>query len=76
MKFTIEDVALEAGVSITTVSRVINGNYPVKAETRAKVERVIEKHNFQPNPLARGLINKKTNTIGVIVPSITNMFFY
>jgi LacI family transcriptional regulator len=75
MKYTIEDVAREAGVSITTVSRVLNGNYPVKKETKEKVNRVIEKLNYQPNPLARGLINKKTESIGVVVPSITNMFF-
>ncbi|MCX7903323.1 MAG: LacI family transcriptional regulator [Caloramator sp.] len=75
MKHTIEDVAREAGVSITTVSRVINGNYPVKKETRERVEAAIKKLNFQPNPLARSLINKKTNSIGVVVPGITNMFF-
>ena len=75
MKYTIEDVAKKAGVSITTVSRVMNGNYPVKKETREKVEAVINKLNYKPNPLAKGLINKKTNTIGVIVPGITNMFF-
>lgn len=75
MKYTIEDVARESGVSISTVSRVMNGNYPVKKETREKVEAAIEKLNYQPNPLARSLIIKKTNTIGVIVPGITNMFF-
>lgn len=75
MKYTIEDVAREAGVSITTVSRVINGNYPVKKETRERVEAAIKKLNFQPNPLARSLINKRTNSIGVVIPGITNMFF-
>jgi len=75
MKYTIEDVAREAGVSITTVSRVINGNYPVKKETRERVEAAIKKLNFQPNPLARSLINKRTNSIGVVVPGLTNMFF-
>ncbi len=75
MKSTIEDVAREAGVSITTVSRVINNNYPVKESTRKKVEKAIKKLNFIPNSLARGLIKKKTFTIGVIVPSITNLFF-
>ncbi len=75
MKSTIEDVAREAGVSITTVSRVINKNYPVKESTRKKVEKAIAKLNFIPNSLARGLIKKKTFTIGVIVPSITNLFF-
>lgn len=75
MKVTIQNVAKEAGVSITTVSRVINNNYPVKEETRKKVEKAIKKLNFRPNVLARGLIHNKTDTIGVIVPSITNLFF-
>lgn len=75
MKVTIQDVAKEAGVSITTVSRVINNNYPVSISTREKVEKAIEKLNFNPNLLARSLIHSKTNTIGVIIPSITNLFF-
>lgn len=75
MKSTIGDVARLSGVSITTVSRVLNNNYPVKKETRARVEEVIKDLNYQPNPLARGLINKRTNTIGIVVPSITNMYF-
>lgn len=75
MKKTIGDVAKEAGVSIATVSRVINGNYPVKESTREKVQKVIDEMEFEPNVLARGLINRKSDTIGVIVPSITNLFF-
>lgn len=75
MNVTIQDVAKEAGVSITTVSRVINNNYPVKKETREKVEKIIEEMNFTPNSLARGLIKKKTDTVGILVPSITNIFF-
>lgn len=72
---TINDVAKEAGVSITTVSRVINKNYPVKESTRIKVEKAIKALDFTPNMLARGLIRNKTYTIGVIVPSIANLFF-
>ncbi len=75
MKATIIDVAKLAGVSITTVSRVVNNNYPVKYSTRIKVNKAIEVLDFSPNSLARGLIQKKTYTIGVIVPSITNLFF-
>lgn len=75
MKSTIGDVAKLAGVSITTVSRVINNNYPVKKETRVAVESAIKELNYQPNPLARGLIIKRSGTIGIVVPSITNMFF-
>lgn len=72
---TIQDVADEAGVSISTVSRVINNNYPVGAETRKKVEKAIKKLNFTPNVIARGLIQKKSYIIGVLAPSIANLFF-
>lgn len=72
---TINDVALEAGVSITTVSRVMNNNYPVKKDTRDRVERAIEKLNYKPNIIARGLIMKKSSVIGVVVPGLTNLFF-
>lgn len=75
MSVTINDVAKEAGVSITTVSRVLNNNYPVKKETRLKIEKAIEKLNYKPNVMARSLITKKTAMIGVVVPGITNIFF-
>jgi LacI family transcriptional regulator len=75
MKFNIKDVAREAKVSMSTVSRVINNNYPVKEETRLRVEKAIKKLNFSPNILARSLISQNTKTIGVIVPSINNLFF-
>lgn len=72
---TINDVAREAGVSITTVSRVLNNNYPVKKDTREKIEKAIEKLQYKPNIMARGLIIKRTQVIGVIVPGLTNLFF-
>jgi LacI family transcriptional regulator len=75
MPVTINEVAKEAGVSITTVSRVVNNNYPVKKETREKIEKAIEKLNYKPNAMARSLITKKTSMIGIIVPGITNLFF-
>ncbi len=74
-KPTIKDIAREAGVSISTVSRVINNNYPVHVTTRKKVEKVIKKKSFRPNYFARGLIQNKTNSIGVLVPSLVNVFF-
>lgn len=75
MPANINDVAREAGVSITTVSRVLNNNYPVKKETKEKIEKAIEKLNYKPNAMARSLITKKTSMIGVVVPGITNLFF-
>lgn len=75
MKITIQDVAKKANVSVATVSRVMNGNYPVKAETRETVLRVIKELNYIPNMQARELTKQKSTIIGVVVPSITNMFF-
>jgi len=75
MAVNIKDVAKEANVSMSTVSRVINNNYPVKEETRKRVEEAIEKLKFSPNVLARALINQNTKTIGVLVPRIDNLFF-
>jgi len=72
---TISDVAKLAGVSITTVSRVINDNYPVNVVTKKKVNTAIEQLGFRPNLLARSLIQDKTQTIGVLTPSIENLFF-
>lgn len=72
---TIYDVAREAGVSMATVSRVVNGNPNVKPSTRKKVSEVIERLDYRPNAVARGLASKKTTTVGVILPSVTNLFF-
>ena len=72
---TIYDVAREANVSMATVSRVVNGNPNVKPSTRKKVLEVIERLDYRPNAVARGLASKKTTTVGVIVPDVTNLFF-
>lgn len=72
---TIYDVAREAGVSMATVSRVVNGNPNVKPSTRKKVSDVIDRLKYRPNAVARGLASKKTTTVGVIIPDVTNMYF-
>ena len=72
---TIYDVAREAGVSMATVSRVVNNNPNVKPSTREKVEEVIKRLNYRPNIVARSLASKKTTTIGVIIPDVTNLYF-
>ena len=72
---TIYDVAREAGVSMATVSRVVNGNKNVKENTRKKVLEVIERLDYRPNAVARGLASKKTTTVGVVIPNITNSYF-
>ena len=75
MPVTIYDVAREAAVSMATVSRVVNGNPNVKPTTRKKVLAVIERLGYRPNAVARGLASKKTTTVGVIIPDISNSFF-
>lgn len=72
---TIYDVAREAGVSMATVSRVVNGNKNVKENTRKKVLEVIERLDYRPNAVARGLASKKTTTVGVVIPNIANSYF-
>ncbi|MHC0037337.1 catabolite control protein A [Pseudoneobacillus sp. C159] len=75
MNVTIYDVAREANVSMATVSRVVNGNPNVKPVTRKKVLEVIDRLGYRPNAVARGLASKKTTTVGVIIPDISNLFF-
>lgn len=72
---TIYDVAREANVSMATVSRVVNGNQNVKPATRKKVLEVIERLEYRPNAVARGLASKKTTTVGVIIPDISNNLY-
>lgn len=72
---TMKDVARLAGVSISTVSRVINNTLPVEDETRVRVEDAIRKIDFRPNLLARGLRSKSGNLIGLIVPEIIHESF-
>lgn len=72
---TIVQIAEESGVSIATVSRVLNGTVPVSPKTKARVEAVIEKYHYSPNPLAQGLIRHQTKTLAMIVPDITNPYF-
>src|SRR5690625_581448 len=75
MTVTIYDVAREANVSMATVSRVVNGNPNVKPATRKKVLNTIERLGYRPNAVARGLASKRTTTVGVIIPDISNIFF-
>lgn len=75
MTVTIYDVAREAGVSMATVSRVVNNNPNVKPQTRKKVFEAIERLGYRPNAVARGLASKKTTTVGVVIPDIANAIF-
>ncbi|MGQ2283152.1 catabolite control protein A [Apilactobacillus kunkeei] len=72
---TIYDVARESGVSMATVSRVLNGNSNVRQATKEKVLKVIDDLDYRPNAVARGLASKKTTTVGVIIPDVTDGYF-
>jgi len=71
----IKDVASKAGVSIATVSNVMNKRKPVSAELEAKVLAAVKDLNYEVNPVGRGLKSNKTNQIGVIVPSFSQVYF-
>jgi LacI family transcriptional regulator len=75
MKPTIRDVAKLANVSISTVSRVMNSPKSVVESKRVEVLAAIQKLEYKPNALARGLIYKKTNTLGVVIPDIRNPYY-
>ena len=75
MKPKIQDVARLAGVSPTTVSRVLNDRGYISDETREKVNKAMKELNYFPNDVARSLFNKRTNLIGVILPTVSNPFF-
>ncbi|WP_040205219.1 LacI family DNA-binding transcriptional regulator [Neobacillus jeddahensis] len=72
---TIKDVAKESGVSTATVSRVLSNKGYASNEIREKVLSTAKKLNYQPNALARSLKNHQTNTIGVVIPDISNPYF-
>ncbi len=72
---TIQDIAREAGVGKTTVSRVINGNGYVKEETAQRVHKVMEKYHYQPSAAARSLSRQESDMIGLLLPEIDNPFF-
>jgi len=75
MKPTIYDVAEKAGVSIATVSKVINNTGKIGAETKENVLQVMNDINYYPSMLASAMMGKRTNTIGLLVPDIANPFF-
>lgn len=69
---TIYDIASEVGVSIATVSRVLRGETNVSPATREKVQQAIERRNYRPSSIARGLTSKTTHSLGIILPKLLN----
>ena len=74
-RVTIVDVAKRAGVSMSIVSRVINGLDRVHPQTRERVTRVVQALNYQPSAFARGLAIQQANTIGFVIPTISDPFY-
>lgn len=74
MQVDIKFIAKKAGVSPSTVSRVLNGTKPVSEELRQRVMHEVNRYNYRPNFLARGLILKKSDLIGVIAPNVSDIF--
>ncbi len=72
---TIYDIAKEAEVSPSTVSRVMSGNVAVSKDKAERVKKTIEKYQFVPNAMAKGLKEQRSKVIGVIVPDIKNPYF-
>lgn len=76
MNLTIKDIAMESGYSTATVSKVLNAkDNDVSESTRNKILKIADKYNFQLNRAASSLVLNKTNTIGILVPDISNPFF-
>lgn len=76
MKITLKEIAAIAGVSTTTVSKILNKKDQKLSEaTRQRVLKIADEYNYIPNSLARSMVTKRTRTLGLIVPDITNPFF-
>ena len=74
-RITIYDIAREAGVSPSTVSRVLNNTVGMRKDKREMVQAIISKHNFRPNALARSLSETNRRTIGIIMPDVRNFYY-
>ncbi|MDF2726341.1 MAG: LacI family transcriptional regulator, partial [Paenibacillus sp.] len=75
MKATIYDVAREAGVSIATVSKVINAKGKISQERRREIFAIMERLQYQPSVIASALTGKNTYSLGLLIPDIANPFY-
>ncbi len=76
MRITIKDIAKMSGLSITSVSLILNGkDVRVSQEKRDNVLSIAKQYGYIPNSYAVGLVTRRTNTVGLIIPDISNMFF-
>lgn len=73
-QYTIKDIAAEMGVSVSTVSRALNDHPHISEETKVKVRELVEKYDYRHNALAASLRNSRSNTIGLILPRLSQYF--
>ena len=76
LKMNIKEIAYLAGVSVATVSRVINNSDSVKPATRERVQKVMQENNYIPSATARDLSFQRSEVVAVVVPDLKNPFFY
>lgn len=74
-ELTIYDIAAEAGVSASTVSRVLTNSARVNEDKKIRVLEIIDKYNFKPNTFAKGLIDAKSRTIGILMADIRDPYY-
>lgn len=74
-KATLKQIAKELGVSVSTVSKALNGSPEISEPTKQRVQEYAKLKNYKPNVIGLSLKNRKTKTIGVIIPNILNHFF-
>lgn len=74
-RITIKQIAQALHVSISTVSKALNDSYEISDETKSKIQEYAKLHKYKPNTLALSLQNKKTKTIGIIIPNILTYYF-
>lgn len=74
-RLTIKDIAQEFNVSISTVSKALNDSYEISVSTKEKIQKYAKENNYKPNFNALSLKNRKTKTIGIIIPNMLNYFF-
>ncbi|MDC1162194.1 LacI family DNA-binding transcriptional regulator [Tenacibaculum sp.] len=74
-RLTIKDIANHLNVSISTVSKALNDSYEISASTKEKIQLFARENNYKPNFNALSLKNRKTKTIGIIIPNMLNYFF-
>ena len=75
MSVTIKDIAAKVGVSVVTVSRALNDKPDISKETKKFILKIAKELNYTPNSLARGLVTRRTKTVGILIPNNLDLFY-